>query len=119
MRVAVQLVKFEIVPEKVVAPFTESVNVLPTGAVAGKIEHPGRFVRVRPEAGTTIVTFVTVGVFGSTARSVNALPVVVIVNGSHSVFCAEKIVPAAILYITPWVSPLPWNLNWPLVDARD
>jgi hypothetical protein len=63
----VQLVNDEIVPAYVVAPFTVSVNVLPAGAVLGKFEQPGRFVRLRPEAGTTILTFVAVGVLGSMA----------------------------------------------------
>jgi hypothetical protein len=115
----VQLVNDEIVPEKVIAPFTLSVNVLFAGAVVGKIEHPGKCVRLRPELGTTIVTLVAGGPFGSTARSVNAPLVVVIVNGSHCEFCADWTVPIPILYTTPWLNPVFWKLNTPFVDVRD
>jgi hypothetical protein len=63
----VQPVNDEIVPENVVAPFTVSVNMLPEGAVDGKIEQPGKLFGERLEAGTTIVTLVSVGVWGSSA----------------------------------------------------
>jgi hypothetical protein len=101
------------------APLTLSVNVVLAGAVVGKIEHPGRSVRLRPEAGTTIVTLVRVGVLGSMARSVNAPLVVVIVNGSHSEFCADWTPPAPILYDTPWLRPVSLNWNAPFVECRD
>jgi hypothetical protein len=94
------------------------VNLVLAGAVVGKIEHPGRSVRLSPEAGTTIVTLVMVGVCGSTAIIVNAPFVVVIVNGSHWEFVADHVA-TPILYTMPWVRPLSSNWNTPFVDVRD
>jgi len=96
-----------IVPVKVYPPL--SVNVLFVGEL-GNTEQSGKLVSDMATVGTTIVTVVA-GDSGTVATSLNVLPEVVIVNGSHPRFTPICFPVRTVVYTTVWVHALSVKLK--------
>jgi len=97
-----------IVPVKVIPPL--SVNVLFVGEL-GNTEQSGKLLfSMATVVGTTIVTVVA-GDCGTIATSMNVLPEVVIVNGSHLDPLPVWFPVRSVLCSTVWVDALPVKLK--------